>query len=162
MRRSGIALAAAVGLAWGAPAHAAGGPTGIAFAQAEEGTWFCRDGDARKAMACALAKCAKGTSRRDCVATRWCAPAGWSGTMVAWLPEFHATVIICGTGGETAVLAGLKALCDATDEYTRCDFLSVIDPDGNTREISDVSWPGPATGGAPPAEEPAPASPPAQ
>ena len=75
-----------------------------------------------------------------------------------WQP--HALVI---PDEQDHIEVALKALCDATDEYTRCDFLSIIDPDGNTREISDVSWPGPATGGeAPAGPEPAPASPPAQ
>ena len=77
--------------------------------------------------------------------------------MVGWLPEFHTTAIVCGAGSEAAVGAALKALCEATKEYTRCDFFSVIDPDGNARDISDVSWPGPATAGS--GEEPAPAEP---
>ena len=86
--------------------------------------------------------------------------------MVAWLPEFHTTAIVCGLGSEAAVGAALKALCDATGEYTRCDFFSVIDPDGNAREVSDVSWSGPATaagsGEEPAPEEPAPAEEPAE
>jgi hypothetical protein len=38
-------------------ALAQSGPVGIGFAQAEEGTWWCRDGDPGKAFSCALDKC---------------------------------------------------------------------------------------------------------
>lgn len=128
-------------------ARAETGPVGIGFAQAEEGTWWCRNADAGRALDCALDKCRKESNGQDCVATRWCTPAGWSGLMVAWLPEFHTTVILCGAGSQAAVGAGLKAICDATEEFTRCDLITVIDPDGNANEISDTSWPGPATSG---------------
>lgn len=65
----------------GARAEAA--PMGIGFAQAEEGTWWCREADAGMALGCALDKCRKESNGQDCVATRWCTPAGWSGLMVA-------------------------------------------------------------------------------
>jgi hypothetical protein len=127
-------------------------PVGIGFAQAEEGTWWCPDSSAAKALDCALDKCRTESNGQDCVATRWCTPAGWSGLMIAWLPEFHTTVILCGAGSQATVGAGLKAICDATEEFTRCDLIRVIDPDGNANEISDTSWPGPATGGEPAAD----------
>lgn len=133
-------------------ASAEAAPTGIGFAQAEEGTWWCRETDAGKALGCALEKCRKESNGQDCVATRWCTPAGWSGLMVAWLPEFHTTVILCGAGSQATVGAGLKAICDSTEEFTRCDLTTVIDPDGNANEISDTSWPGPATGSEPATE----------
>jgi hypothetical protein len=124
-------------------AKAADAPVGIAFAQAEEGTFFCREADAAKAFACALKQCREAADGQDCVATRWCTPAGWSGTMVGWLPEFHATQVVCGVGSEEAVRAALQAMCDNTPEYSRCDLLSIIGPDGKVTEIDDVSWPGP-------------------
>ena len=52
-----------------------------------------------------------------------------------------------GTGGsssEAAVGAALQAMCSATEEFTRCDFASVIDPDGDAHDVTDTSWPGPA------------------
>jgi hypothetical protein len=133
-------------LVLGAPAvRAADGPVGIAFAQAEEGTFFCRDADPAKAMACALKQCRQAAGAQQCVATRWCTPAGWSGTMVGWLPEFHTTQVVCGAGGDAAVRAALKALCDNTPEYSRCDLISIIDPDGTVTQVDDVAWPGPLT-----------------
>jgi len=134
---------------------AADGPVGIAFAQAEEGTFFCRDADAPKAFACALKQCREAAGAEGCVATRWCTPAGWSGTMVGWLPEFHATQVVCGVGSAEAVRAALKAMCENTPEYSRCDLLSVIDPDGKVTPVDDVSWPGPLVT-PPPAEAPPP------
>lgn len=134
-------------------AKAADGPVGIAFAQAEEGTFFCRDADASKAFACALKQCRDATNGQDCVATRWCTPAGWSGTMVGWLPEFHATQVVCGVGSAEAVRAALRAMCENTPEYSRCDLLSIIDPDGKVTQIDDVSWPGPLVKPPSPPEE---------
>src|SRR5436190_22549025 len=94
-------------------ADAGSTPVGIAFAQSEAATVWCRDEEPAKAMACAVAKCQGEAAGATCYPTRWCAPAGWSGLMVAWLPEFHSTVIVCGTSGEAAVLAALRGLCDA-------------------------------------------------
>jgi hypothetical protein len=122
---------------------AADGPAGIAFAQAEEGTFWCRNADYRKAADCALKACRKGAGGQECHLTRWCMPAGWSGMMVAWLPEFHTTQIVCGLPDEAAVGGALRAICDAAAEYTRCDFVRTIDPDGVETAVPDVSWPGP-------------------
>ncbi|MBN8996021.1 MAG: hypothetical protein J0H94_12410 [Rhizobiales bacterium] len=154
-----IPLIGALVLALMSPAaRAADGPVGIGFAQAEEGTFFCRDADPAKAFACALKQCRQAAGQQQCVATRWCSPAGWSGTMVGWLPEFHVTQVVCGTGGAEAVTAALQALCENTPEYSRCDMLSVIDPDGRVTQIDNVSWPGPLTKEPPPAStEPPPA-----
>lgn len=147
------------------PASAADGPVGIAFAQAEEGTFSCRDADAQKAFACALKKCRDAPGSQQCYATRWCMPAAWSGTMIVWLPEFHSTQVVCGVGSEPAVRASLKAMCDNTPEYSRCDLVSIIDPDGVATMIDDVAWPGPMTketqaGGAGEPAAPAPSPPP--
>lgn len=139
-----LVLALAAILALSSPALSQSGPVGIGFAQAEEGTWWSRDGRPEKAFAGALAKCTKESGRQECYPTRWCLPAGWSGTMIVWLPEFHSTVVLCGTSGETALVAGLKALCDGSPFVTRCTPVSIIDPDGNERPIDDLDWPGPA------------------
>jgi hypothetical protein len=151
MRTDAITVAIALGLAMAPPASvlAESRPGGIAFAQAADGTWWCRDSDARKATRCALDKCARDAAGEDCVATRWCAPAGWSGLMVTWLPEFRGTVILCGAASEAAVRAGLKALCEAGEDVTRCDLFGLIDPDGVAHQTTDLSWPGPAAGNGP-------------
>jgi hypothetical protein len=120
------------------------GPVGIGFAQAEEGTWWCREGDPGKALSCALDKCASESGGQQCHPTRWCLSAGWSGLMIVWLPEFHSTVTLCGTSGEAALVGALQALCDGSPDVTRCDLVTIIDPDGNERQIEDASWPGPS------------------
>jgi hypothetical protein len=132
------------------PARAeSGGPIGIAFAQADEGTWWCRGGDAGKTLACALDKCRKGAPGQECLASRWCGLAGWSGLMVIWLPEFHSTVPLCGAASQAAVVAALKALCANDEVVTRCDLVSLIDPDGNEKAVEDISWPGPTVTATP-------------
>jgi hypothetical protein len=126
-----------------APARAESAHVGIAFAQAEEGTWWCRGPDAGKALSCALDKCRKEAASPECLATRWCALSGWSGLMVIWLPEFHNTVPLCGAPSEAAAVEALKALCANDEVVTRCDVVRLIDPDGREKEVSDMSWPGP-------------------
>lgn len=137
------ALAASLLVA--APAFAADGPLGIGFAQAEEGTWWCPGTDSRKALDCAISKCKAAASGQDCHATRWCMPAGWSGLMVTWLPEFHSTHVLCGMPGQAAAGDALKAICDAGVDFSRCDVVLFVDPDGGEHEVSDMSWPGPMT-----------------
>ena len=139
-----VAFLAVLALGLASAAGAAEGPAGIAFAQAEEGTWWCRDGDSRRAIGCALALCRKQSGGQECHPTRWCMPAGWSGFMVVWLPEFHSTHVVCGLPSQAAVGGALKAICDAGEEFTRCDLVEVIDPDGGASAVADTSWPGPA------------------
>jgi hypothetical protein len=127
------------------PAAAADEPDGIGFAQAEEGTWWCRGVTAGQALHCAREKCLAESGGQDCHPTRWCFPAGWSALMVTWLPEFHATQVLCGMPGEEAARSAMKAICEAGVEFTRCDLVLFIDPEGGQREASDASWPGPAT-----------------
>jgi hypothetical protein len=138
------------------PATAQSGPIGIAFAQAAEGTWWCQDGDPDEGFACALDKCRGESGGQECHPTRWCLPAGWSGLMTVWLPEFHNTVVLCGTSGEAAVIAGLQALCDNSPFITRCTPFAMIDPDGNERSIDDLDWPGPAIREPETSEQPEP------
>lgn len=139
-----MVLVLLIGAAGQRAASAQSAAVGIGFAQAEEGTWWCRNAAPTDALACALDKCRKESNGQDCFATRWCAPAGWSGLMVAWLPEFHTTVILCGSSSQATVGAALKAICEATEEFTGCDLFTVIDPEGNAHEVSETSWPGPA------------------
>ncbi len=126
------------------PAHAAEGPLGIGFAQAEEGTWWCQAMAAGTALDCAVQKCDTEAGGQDCHATRWCFPAGWSALMVVFLPEFHSTHVLCGMPGKEAAAAAMKAICDAGAEFTQCDLVLTIDPDGNHSEVVGTSWPGPA------------------
>ena len=129
------------------PADAGSAPVGIAFAQSTAATAWCRDAEPAKAFACAVAKCRREAAGEECVPTRWCLPAGWSGLMVAWLPEFHSTIIVCGTSGEPAVIAALKGLCDGSQELTRCDMVSIIGPEGTELAKPNQTWPGPAVAG---------------
>lgn len=131
-------------LALSFPASAAEGPLGIGFAQAEEGTWWCQATGAESALDCARQKCEAESGGQECVATRWCFPAGWSALMVVWLPEFHSTHVLCGMPGPDAVTAAMQAICDAGSEFTQCDLVVTIDPDGNQNDAVGITWPGPA------------------
>jgi hypothetical protein len=141
MRR--IVIAAGF-LACTLPATAQDNPPGIAFAQAEEGTFWCRDASHDDAVLCALKKCEAGAGGQACHITRWCMPAGWTGMMVAWLPEFHTTHVACGLPGRDAAEAVLKAICDTSEDFSQCDVVRFIDPDGVEEEVTDLGWPGPA------------------
>jgi len=138
-------VAAFAAIVLSATAAAAEGPQGIAFAQAEEGTSWCLGSDQRKAATCALDRCRKDSGGQECHLTRWCFPAGWSGLMIAWLPEFHSTLILCGLPSQAATGAAFESICRNAPEYSRCDFHLVIDPDGAEHPVSDASWPGPST-----------------
>ena len=141
-----LALSCAALLALAVPA-AAQAPIGIAFVQAEEGTWWCRDADPAAAFACAAKQCASEANGQDCHRTRWCMPAAWSGLMMVWLPEFHATTVVCGVPSQAAAAAALQALCETSEEFTRCEVVRFIDPDGGEHAVTEPSWPGPATSG---------------
>ena len=142
MKLAAVTLAAA--LTAPLPVLAQSDPVGIGFAQAEEGTWWCQDQSHDKALACALDKCRKASRGQECHATRWCLPAGWSGLMTVWLPEFHNTIVLCGTSGEPALIAALAALCDHSPFVTRCTPFLTIDPKGKDHPIDGLDWPGPA------------------
>jgi hypothetical protein len=139
-----LSFFSALALLHASPAGAQDGPVGIGFAQAEEGAWWCREQEPAKGLACAIEKCTAESGGQDCHPTRWCSPAGWSGLMTVWLPEFHATTPLCGVSGETALIAAFQALCAGSPDVTRCDLTMIIDPDGNERAIEDASWEGPA------------------
>lgn len=138
------AIVFAVALVTSSPALAQSGPVGIGFAQAAEGSWWCRNEDPGKGLACAMDKCQEEARGQECHPTRWCLPAGWSGLMTVWLPEFHNTIVLCGTSGEAALVAALEALCDDSPFVTRCTPFAMIDPDGNERSIEGLDWLGPA------------------
>lgn len=142
-------------LAGTGPAVGQSGPNGIAFVQAEEGTWSCRGSNADKAFACATKKCTADGNGQECHPTRWCFPAGWSGVMVVWLSEFRSTVPLCGAPSEASVKDALKALCAGFDDGHRCDLVSLIGPDGKEQTVEGVIWPGPVL--VPPGSEEPPA-----
>jgi len=152
MKLPAVALAAALFPL--SPALAQSGPIGIGFAQAEEGTWWCRNEDPGKGLACALDKCRTEAPGQECHPTRWCLPAAWSGLMTVWLPEFHSTIILCGTSGEAALLAALEALCDDSPFITRCTPFAMIDSDGTEHPIEGLDWLGPAVRPDDPSAEP--------
>ena len=138
-----FAVAACLAALVSAPADAEG-PAGIGFAQAEEGTWWCLDPKFGAAVDCAGRKCRAESGGQECHITRWCFPAGWSALMVVWLPEFHSTHVVCGMPGEPAAREAMRAICAAGDEFSRCDLILLIDPDGQEIDVSDTSWPGPS------------------
>ena len=144
-----LSVIAALALSASFPAGATEGPFGIGFVQAEEGTWWCQAMEAGAALDCAHRKCMAEAGGQQCVATRWCFPAGWSALMVVWLPEFHSTQVLCGMPGKPAATAAMKAICDAGAEFTRCDLVLHIDPDGNQTDATGTTWPGPAASAAP-------------
>ena len=120
---------------------------GIGFAQAEEGTWLCRHEDPTEALACAREHCAEQAGGQDCYATAWCFPAGWSGIMTLWLPDFHTTRVLCGFDNEVALKEVLAALCKSDKYATHCDLTRTVDPEGNEREVEGVTFPGGAATG---------------
>jgi hypothetical protein len=147
MRRSyfyALCIVAAGVVGYPLPAGSEEGPLGIGFAQAEEGTWWCQAMAVESALDCARRKCEAESGGQDCHATRWCFPAGWSALMVVWLPEFHSTHVLCGMPGLEAATAAMKAICDAGTEFTECNLVLTIDPDGNSNDAVGISWPGPA------------------
>lgn len=131
-------------------------PQGIGFAQAEEGTWLCRNESPEEALSCARELCIEQASGQECYPTAWCYPANWSGLMVIWLGDFHATHALCGAPNEVALTAALGALCAGNEGATNCDVFKVIDPDGNEKEVQGISFPGPAAVVEPPTVVPGP------
>ena len=120
------------------PPSVADGPDGIAFAQAEEGTWWCQGTEASDALDCALERCRAEADGQNCIPARWCYPAGWSGLMIVWLPEFHATQVVCGLPGRDATMEALRAICLNAPEFSRCDLVMTIDADGREERYEEV------------------------
>ena len=119
----------------GGRAMAQEGPAGIAFYQAEEGTWTCRDADPAAAFECARQACFAGAGGQDCVATAWCFPAFYAGTLTLMLPDFHTTRPLCGAPSLEALIGAMQAFCDHSPETTACYVGQVWNPDGT--EIAD-------------------------
>lgn len=128
--------------AMGSGAGAQPGPSGIGFAQAEEGTWSCRADDPVTALNCARDKCRKEGQGQECWRVRWCFPSGWSGLMVVWLGDIHTTEIMCGAPSRQAARAALTALCEGNEHADRCGILSVTDPDGKEEQLDEPEMPG--------------------
>lgn len=124
------ALVAALALA-SAPAAAQDGPPGIAFAQAEEGSFWCQAHNPDDGFACALQQCEAGANGPDCIATAWCAPARWSGLLTVWFSDFHATMPLCGMPSREVLEAAAEAICTADPAAWMCNLTTLIDPDGN-------------------------------
>ena len=140
-RRRAAALAVALSVATALPVLAQDGPVGVAFVQGEEGTWWCHGPSVGAAVDCARQQCLS-SAGEPCVPTRWCQPAGWSALMVTWLPEFHATHILCGMPGAEASRAAARAICETGAEFSRCDLVLHIDPTGIETPVEDASWAG--------------------
>ena len=116
-------------------AAAQDGPVGIGFAQAEEGTWWCRGDNTAATLDCARAACIAEAGGQQCYRTAWCYPAGWSGLMTVWLSEFHTTQIICGAPSPEALERALEGFCVGNVYAASCDVFLTIDPDGLEKEV---------------------------
>lgn len=136
-------------------------PQGIGFAQAGEGTWLCRHEDPFEALSCAQELCAEQVIDQECLPTAWCYPAGWSGQMNVWLPEFHSTAVLCGMPSPKALVDTLQALCAANESAVHCDLSRTIDPAGNERAVEGVRFAGGAPAPTPPPSDAPAAAPPA-
>ncbi len=126
----GVALATVLLLLMPGLARAQGGPEGIGFAQAEEGTWTCRAGDPVTALDCARTQCRAEAGGQDCYRTAWCFPSGWAGVVTVWLSDFHANRPICGAPNLDGLIEAMHAFCDNAEGVTACDIGLVTDPDG--------------------------------
>lgn len=115
---------------------------GIGFAQAEEGTWYCRGDNATATLKCAQDKCRREASGQQCYRTRWCYGRGWSGLMTVWLSETHGTEILCGAPNRAALMSSLKAFCEGNEWARECSVSLVIDPEGKETETQDVTYRG--------------------
>jgi len=116
-------------------AAAQDGPAGIGFAQAEEGTWWCRGDNTVATLDCARAACVEEAGGQQCYRTAWCYPARWSGLMTVWLGESHATQIICGAPSRDALELALEAFCIGNIYAASCDMFLTIDPAGLEKEV---------------------------
>lgn len=115
---------------------------GIGFAQAEEGTWYCRGSDPVSALNCAREKCRREGQGQECYRVRWCFPAGWSGLMVVWVADYHGTDILCGAMSRTSVQAALKLMCEGNPQASRCEIFQLIDPRGQRHDAETGEFPG--------------------
>lgn len=143
--RRTVTTALAVAALAGAPALAQDRPPqGIGFAQAEEGTWLCRNEQPEEALSCARELCVEQASGQECWQTAWCYPANWSGLMTIWLADFHTTHVLCGAPSEASLTQALAAICAGDSAATRCDVTLIIDPEGKEKEPEGISFAGPA------------------
>ena len=117
-------------------ANAQDGPVGIGFAQAEEGTWWCRGGNTVETLDCARAACDAEAGGQDCYRTAWCYPARWSGLMTVWFGEFHSTQVICGAPTREALEHALEAFCVGDIYAEHCDVFLIIGPEGKEVEVA--------------------------
>ncbi len=117
-------------------------PIGIGFAQAEEGTWFCRNEAFADALSCAQELCAEQAIDQECVPSAWCLPSSWSGLMTIHFQDLQTTHVLCGIGSEAALSATLAVLCADNEAATSCDLIRTIDPDGNETLVEGMTFPG--------------------
>ena len=122
-------------LFWSSLVQGASSLKGIAFSQAEEGTWYCLGEKAETALNCAVKKCKAKAGGQECVKSRWCANAGWSGLMTVFLSGFHTTEILCGAPSEQALRSALDLFCAGNKYATKCSIFLTVDPTGKEHQI---------------------------
>ncbi|MDH3740353.1 MAG: hypothetical protein OER56_02040 [Hyphomicrobiales bacterium] len=140
LKRPVVAIVTGAMMLWPAGAQAV---DGIGFAQAEEGTWYCRGDNPVATLNCAREKCRAESGGQECLRTKWCFPAGWSGLMTVNLSDFHTTEIVCGAPSEPAVRAALKSFCAGNEFAVSCSISLLIDPEGKDLPQPGKNFPGP-------------------
>jgi hypothetical protein len=114
----------------------AGGPVGIAYAEAPEAaSGVCTGNNPEQAFACARARCAAaGVAPAQCLRVAWCFPAGWSvDVFVQDMNGLHGHEFSCGwPTREMAELAGALH-CDQPRDNPLgyCATVRLFDPAGS-------------------------------
>jgi hypothetical protein len=138
------------------PAFAQDSSQGIAFAQTSDRAWLCRHESPEEAMACARELCAEQAPGETCRRTAWCFPGGWSGVMLVWSDNRTSAKVMCGAPSELGLANAMRAYCAGVSNASICDFVTIVDPSGNERQVQGVIFAGGAapTGAAAEAEAP--------
>lgn len=123
-------------------------PQGIGFAQTNDRTWLCRHESPEEALTCARELCAEQAPGETCRRTAWCLPGGWSGVILVWTGNRPEAKVLCGAPSETGLVNALRAYCSGAEAASICDFVTIVDPNGNERPVQGVIF----AGGAAPTE----------
>lgn len=104
---------------------------GVAFVTApEQAHTHCFADNADKAFECARKKCRK-DGGQECLRTRWCYPAGWSGVMSINLSiGFHFPTELCGMPNRKSLIAAFETMCRNWENADQCNVGLIFSPDG--------------------------------
>ncbi len=115
------------------------GQQGVAFVTApEQAHTHCFADNADNAFKCAREKCHK-AGGQECLRTRWCYPAGWSGIMSINLSiGFHFPTELCGMPNREALVAAFETMCRNWENANQCNVGLIFSPDGK-EETADIA-----------------------